>query len=522
MSDNHAEPTQVLIVGAGPVGLALAIELGLFGVRCVLVEQRDGKPRVPRMSQVSSRIMEYCRRWGIADKVRNAVWSSTHPLDFVYLANLTGEEVGRFKVPSYAGTRSDFSPEGPCACPQIYFDPILAEKAMSLPTVNVRYHTRLESFEQIGDAVHATIVDGASGKESTVTANYLIGCDGAAGIVRQKLKIPLDGPGKIANSVNIFFRSPELAAIHDKGWARFYRMIDNDGCWAELIAIDGRELWRLTVFDDPSPAIDSDACLRRMAGCAFPYEIIDVSRWERRDYLARSYRSGAVLIAGDSAHECSPTGGLGMHTGICEVVNLAWKLTALLGGWGGARLLDSYEAECRPVAKRFVDLSTETFDALAALPGRDHIRDVLVPGGDVLTSLTVPERLRALFGYDNSPICKTADTDLANNETKEPPTAGSGARAPHGWLNDGRSVLDLFGDGFVLLRFGKETSDVGNLVAAARKRRLPLEVIDIAEPNLAALYQRRLVLVRPDRHIAWSGNALPENAEALVDHVRGA
>ena len=236
-----------MIVGAGPVGLALAIELGEKGINCVIVEQRDGETRVPKMSQVSSRIMEYCRRWGIADQVRAAVWSSSHPLDFVYLTSLTGDEIGRFKVPSYANLGSpDYSPEGTCTCPQIYFDPILAEKAHSLANVSIRYNTRLESFDQDGNGVRVRLVDTVNGADETFEARYMVGCDGAGGVVRKALDIPLDGQGAIANSINIFFRAPDLASLHDKGWARFYRIIDDTGCWSELIAIDGDELWRPT------------------------------------------------------------------------------------------------------------------------------------------------------------------------------------------------------------------------------------------------------------------------------------
>ena len=178
---NDETPTSVLIVGAGPVGLALAIELGLRDIDCILVERRDGKLSVPRMSQVSGRNMEFCRRWGIADKVRNAVWSSSHPLDFVYTTSLIGEEVARVKVPSYQ-TRGnlDYSPEGTCTCPQIYFDPVLAEKARSLASVTMRYNTQLESFEQDDEGVGALITDRATGRQEAISAHYMVDCDGRA------------------------------------------------------------------------------------------------------------------------------------------------------------------------------------------------------------------------------------------------------------------------------------------------------------------------------------------------------
>lgn len=513
----------VLIAGAGPVGLTLAIELGMRGIDCMLIEQRDGRLRVPRMSQVSVRNMEFCRRWAIADKVRGAVWSSTHPLDFVYAASLVGPEVARLKVPSYAQQGNlDYSPEGGCTCPQIFFDPILAEKARSLAPVTMRYRTRLDSFEQDAEAVHAHVTDMETGRESTLSARYLIGCDGAGGPVRRQLGIDLDGIGTIATSVNIFFRSPELQSIHDKGWARFYRMIDERGCWSELIAIDGRELWRLTVFHHEGAAIDSDAYLRKMAGRDFNYEIIDATAWERRDCVAQGYRRGRVLIAGDAAHQSSPTGGVGMHAGVCEAMNLSWKLEALFKDWGGPALLDSYEAECRPIAQWYVELSTGTFNALTSLPGGMGMRDVIATDDSILHRLSLPDQFRAQFCYENSPICVADGTPRPQGAAQLQPSARPGTRAPHAWIADGRSTLDLFGDGFVLLRFGGPAAAVDGLVAAARERGVPLRVVAIDRPDVARLFERRLVLVRPDGHIGWRGDDPPADPAALLDRVRGA
>ena len=518
----HAE-TQVAIVGAGPVGLALAIELGLRGIHCMLVERRQGDLRVARMSNVSARNMEFCRRWGIAEAVRTAVWSPTHPMDFVYLETMTGRELARLKVPSYrerAG-RLDYTPEGPATCPQIYFDPILADKARSLERVTLDYGTRLESFEQNSDGVRARLVDTRTGVPSTLAAEYLVGCDGASGTVRPSLATPLDGPGAIAQSVNVFFRSPQFAAMHDKGWARFFRFFDDDGCWGEVIAIDGKELWRLSVFHDPVPDATGRSYLRRLAGRDFDYEILDVSPWERRDFLARSYRLGRVLIAGDAAHQTSPTGGAGMHIGVCEAVNLGWKLAALLDGWGGAGLLDSYEAESRPVAARFVALSTATFDALAALPGAEAFGRAFAADPGILQSLTIPDRYRAQFCYEGSPICLPDGTPPPEPPDDLLPSARPGTRAPHCWIGEGRSTIDLFGRGFVLLRFGPAPEDVSTLAAAASAARVPLEIVDLDHAEAAAIYARRLVLVRPDGHVAWRGDVPPDDAAGLIERVRG-
>ena len=526
MSDTNLP---VLIAGGGPVGLALAVELGLRDIPCTLVEKRDGKLTVPRMSQVSTRGMEFCRRWGIAEEVRNAVWTNTHTLDFVYLTSLTGDEIARLKVPSYQERGPlDYTPEGPCHCPQIYFDPILAELAGSFPSVTLRYNTALESFEQEGETIHAHLVDSVAGATETVTARYLVGCDGPGGVVREALGIELGGLGGIANSINIFFRSPDLSELHDKGWARFYRCIDESGSWGEMIAIDGRELWRLTIYDHKEGEIDADSYLRRLAGRDFPYEILSVLPWERRDYLAEHLRRSNVFIAGDTAHQVSPTGGLGMHTGVCEAVNLGWKLAAMIEGWGGPALLDSYEIECRPMAAYNVEISTRSFHNIVGLPGSRSVEDVF-PKDDLeaanvqLRNLTIPDFTKVQFIFENSPVCVYDGTEPDAAEMRKGiQSSQAGSRAPHGWVAEDETIFDRFGRDFTLLRFGNAPEDAGEIVQAAADRGLPLAVLDIADEDLTAVYEKRLVLVRPDGHVAWRGDVCPSDAGTVIDRVRGA
>jgi 2-polyprenyl-6-methoxyphenol hydroxylase-like FAD-dependent oxidoreductase len=514
--------TSVVIAGAGPVGLGLACELGLRGIDCLLIEKRDGSVTVPKQSMVSARNMEFCRRWGVAKAVRNAVWPQSYPRDFIYLDTLRGRELLRVKVPSY-GQRDqrDFTPEAPCPCPQIYFDPLLLKRVKTFPNVTVRYNKAVYSFRQDDDGVAVRLTDLETGATENIRARYLVGCDGPAGAVREALAIELGGLGVVAISVNIFFRSAELASFHDKGWARFYRLIDDGGCWSELIPIDGKELWRLTVFDEPASTAAPDTLLRKMAGDAFPYEILSVSRWERRDFVAKSYGQGRVVIAGDAAHECSPTGGIGMHTGLEEVVNLGWKLAAMTEGWGGPDLVASYAAERLPIARRNVELATRSFRAIADIPGLPDIDTV-----DWRTTpnwLSIPEHLKIQCCYEGSPICVPDGAPAPDAEpTRFIPSTRPGARAPHAWLADGTSTLDLFSDGFTLLRLGDRPPDAGPLAAAARACRVPLREIAIADPDIAALYERKLVLVRPDGHVAWRGDALPTDAAGIVERMRGA
>ena len=239
----------VLIVGGGPVGLALAIELGVAGVPCMLVERRDGTVTVPKMSGLSIRSMEFNRRWGIAERVADKGWPNAHPNDFVYCTSMSGYELGRHRVPSVAERPSiPYTPEGPCGCAQIYYDPILLDRARALPVVTLRRKTRLDSFVQESGRVLARLVDVETERTETISARYLVGCDGAGGTVAQALGVRYDGLGVFSHSLNIYFRCPELAKIHNMGWARFYRFTDAGGSWGEVIGIDGKELWRLSVY----------------------------------------------------------------------------------------------------------------------------------------------------------------------------------------------------------------------------------------------------------------------------------
>ncbi len=521
MSDAN---TSVIIAGGGPVGLGLACELGLRGVDCMLVEKRDGSVTVPKQSMVSSRNMEFCRRWGVAQKVRTAVWPETYPRDFIYLDTLRGRELLRIRQPSFAQRDPrDYTPEAPCPCPQIYFDPILLARMKTFPNVRPLYDTSLDSFSQDSDGVEVRLTDQTTGATRTVRARYLVGCDGPAGVIREQLGIKLEGRGTIARSLNIYFRSAELPDFHDKGWARFYRVIDELGCWAELLPMDGKELWRLTVFDAPLSNAEPDFLLRKMAGGAFPYDMLSASLWDRRDYVAESYRHGRVFIAGDAAHQCSPTGGIGMHTGLEEVVNLAWKLAAMLAGWGGPELLASYQAERRPIAVRNVQYATRSYNAIASIPGLRGADDPATWIHDPPHWLSIPEHLKSQYCYEGSPICAADDAPRPEPETAHfVPSARPGARAPHAWLADGRSTIDLFGDGFVLLRLGSNPHDATRLVEAAQARGVPLKTEVLADPPSAALYEKPLVLVRPDGHVAWRGDEAPADAQALVDRVRGA
>ncbi len=529
----------VLIAGAGPVGLALAIELGMAGIECLIVEKRDGSISIPKMSGLSIRSMEFNRRWGIAEIVQDSGWPKTHPQGLVYCTSMAGFELARHHRPAYVDDNPPYTPEPRVACAQIYYNPILLAKARSLRSVTIRLLTSLESFTQDEDGVTAIIIDHRSGTSQTIRATYLVGCDGADGTVVTALGLGYEGVGLVANSINVFFRSAEMMTIHDKGWSRFFRFTDAGGTWGEIIGIDGKELWRLSVLK-ADPAFDADRYLRRLIGRDdVPYEILSVMAWERRERVAERYRDRCVFICGDAAHQNSPTGGLGLHTGLADAVDLAWKLIATLRGWGGDKLLDSYEAERKPIALLNMQACTDEFKLLADLPGGPEIAEDSPAGAQLrsrwaeayrsangVIAPTFTENLRLGYQYEGSPIVVPDGTPPIPYETAGfVSNARPGTRAPHAWLDtdEKRSTLDLFGNNrFVLLRMGADPPEAQSLADAAATRGVPLAMIDLADPPLFDLYQQPLVLVRPDGHVAWRADTVPQDAYALIDRVRGA
>ncbi len=530
----------VLIVGGGPVGLALAVDLGWRGVPCLLVEQGDGEIVDAKMFMTGIRTLEFCRRWGIAEQVRNWGFPRDFPFDNVFVTSLVGHEIGRIPMPSIAETRPvESSPEQFAHCPQFIFDPILARAARGYRSVTLRYRCKLTAFREDGDAVIAELHDATTGEHTQVRARHMVACDGFASSVRKALGIEMRGQAFIDRSVNIMLRTPDLAAIHSKGKAGRYVLVGPQGPWASLTPADGRERWRLMIYGErveQPQAIDAAAEVRRAAGRDFDFEILSAEQWVRRRMVADHYGRGRVLLAGDAVHVMPPNGGLGMNTGIGDAVDLGWKLAAVHQGWGGARLLDSYEVERRPVGIRQCDEAMRNFERYGSRRPVPGVLDETPAGEQVRAELRKrlssgnrmawdnPLHTHLGYRYDDSPICIPDGPPPPEPEDARDyrPSSHPGGRAPHAWLADGRSTLDLFGRGFTLLRLGRDAPDAAPLASAAARPGLPLDVVALDEPTIAALYQRKLVLVRPDGHVAWRGDALPRNASELIDRVRGA
>jgi 2-polyprenyl-6-methoxyphenol hydroxylase-like FAD-dependent oxidoreductase len=539
----HSHHTPVLIIGAGPVGLALAGDLGWRGLACTLIEKTEGRVDHPKMDLIGVRTMEFCRRWGIADRVRDAPYPPDYPQDYVWLESFTGYEFGREKFPGRAF--EPCPPESPQKrerAPQDMFDPIIKKWATEFPSVTLQHNTELTGFADEGDKVRATVRDNLTGETREITADYLIGTDGGASFVREALGIGMSGHPALTYTTNVIFRCPDLPKLHDKGLGYRFIFIGPEGTWLTIVAINGGDRFRMSLVGSGEKVQHSEddirAALLRAMGKPFDYEILSVLRWVRRELVADSYGRGRVYMAGDAIHLTSPTGALGMNTGMQDAVDLGWKLDAMLKGWGGPNLLASYEIERKPVAVRNIKASTDNLERMLA-PRTTHKPppEVFQPGpegdiarkkyGDWYTELMRHEWFmngyHLGYRYDDSPI-------VVPDGTPAPPltgqsytqTARPGARAPHIWIGEGRSTLDLFGKGFVLLRLGADAPSGAAIVSAFAQAGIPLRVEALPSPEVRRLYERALVLVRPDGHVAWRADKEPGDAAALADCVRGA
>jgi 2-polyprenyl-6-methoxyphenol hydroxylase-like FAD-dependent oxidoreductase len=535
---NPRDPA-VLVAGAGPIGLALAAELGRRGVRTLLVDAGpeplgDRQPGDAKMIQVSVRTMEFCRQLGVGGQVRDWGFPPDHGLDSVFVTTLTGYELGRVRTPTLAEMPdSPASPERDRPCPQTWFDPILRRFARATGNVAFRYQTRLVSFAQDTEGVTA-MVEGPGGQQ-TLRGDYLVGCDGAGSTVRSLLGIEVRGERHLDRSMSVYVTIPGLGGLHDKGPAYRYVMVGPAGTWAVLTTIDGRDLYRLQLIGVDLSGREDEIIqvLHRCAGAEVPCAIEGVSAWERRMTVADRFSDGRVFLAGDAAHAHPPNGGLGMNTGIPDAWDLGWKLAAVLHGWAGETLLDSYDIERRPVCHRAAQESLRDYRRLLDDSGDPHLLEDTPEGArarERVGQRLVAENERSWhpvgihLGYlaFPSPVVLDDGSPVAEDDTYHyVPSARPGARAPHVWLGAGRSTLDLFGPGFTLLDFGGPGAD--RFAEAASRRGVPLRVCRVGSEAAATLYERRFVLVRPDGHVAWRGDVIPAAPESLrvIDTVRG-
>lgn len=533
------ETQDVLIVGAGPVGLALALDLGRRGIKSTVIERNEstGSELQAKASVIDERTMEFCRLLGCRDDVANAGYPEDLPGDTVFCTALNGHYIGRLVMPS-AATREvpEQSAEMLRRCPQIWFDPIFARAVQRQGMADVRYGTELVSCDQDDEGVVCHSRRVSDGAPVQLRARYVVACDGAGSVVRKQLGISFDGKD-LGYAISSIVR---IDLLKYTSWvaAERFMFIGPDGTWGNFTTIDGRSLWRFSVVGGKEKidlsTLDMDALLRKAVGHeGVEYEIIKTVQWRRSQFTAEKYHEGRIFLAGDAAHTMSPTGGHGLNTGIGDVMGLSWVLQALLEGWGGPGLLDAYTTERRPIALRNGAGSTRNFAIWIDDKGRDKVLENGEKADEQRRTLgenmaaNMRQEFQSLglslgYNYADSPLV-IADGSPAPVDDPDIyiQTARPGHRAPHYWLSEGKSTIDLFGGDFVLLCFGQAAEGDEKMEQAARKLNLPLTAVTISEPGAAKLYERRLVLVRPDGIVAWRGDAAPENVEGLLDRVRG-
>jgi 2-polyprenyl-6-methoxyphenol hydroxylase-like FAD-dependent oxidoreductase len=531
--------TPILIVGAGPVGLALAADLGRRRVPCLVIEQGDGPPDHPRATALNARSMEFMRRFGIADAIRRDGMPEDFPHTALYCTSLTGFDIARIERPHHGGSgASDGSPERAQRCNQIWLDPILRDLASGYDGVTLRYRCRFESAVEQGDRVLATVHDLASGDRFTIASPYLIDCSGGHSPIRRALAIGMSGSSYLGHFLSVFVRAPALWTHHSMGKAALINFVEPAGLWRNLVSLNGRDLYRFGIrgkaYYDAPEKVDVERLFNKVIGKPVPHEIISVRRWTARNVVADSYRTGRILLAGDAAHLNHPAAGLGMNTGLGDAIDIGWKLAAVHHGWAGSALLDTYDTERRPVGRRNVghadtshanDREQQPASTIADdTPEGARARQSL--GAAIVTTQTrkvITDGLALGCRYDPSPIVWPDGSPTPEDSVSDyQPTARPGSRAPHAFVAPGRSTIDLFGDGFVLLRLGATPPDASPIERAFAHRGVPLIVETIDQPAIAALYECKLVLVRPDGHVAWRADALPADPLAVADHVRGA
>jgi 2-polyprenyl-6-methoxyphenol hydroxylase-like FAD-dependent oxidoreductase len=531
--------TQVLIVGAGPVGLTLANDLGRRGVRCVLIERNAAPLGYPKMERCNPRTMEMFRRLGLADRVRAAGYPPDWPMDNYFVFSMARPPLIKFPFLTVAQAKAKTAATNDGTLPrepyqiisQYTLEPALKAAAEQLPSVTVRYGVEFESFKQDADG-GVSEARTTTGERVTIRSDYLVGCDGGASAVRRQLGFALEG--ETLNTMwQALFHCEELwdRVVVPRG--RHYHRVDQ---WLMLIVQDSTRHFTIqAIADDDDEETDVPRLFEKIVGVPVKYETQHVNRWTQRLMLSTGYSQGRVFLAGDSCHLVIPTGGLGYNTGVGDAIDISWKLAATLQGWGGPNLLKSYEIERRQVGARNVKSSGRGNTGRTVW--RSHYTPLIEqdsPEGEAarrrFIEVAAVEGAKSAgvlgaelgYRYENSPIIvREPGEGPAFDVENYRPTSWPGARLPHVWMSPGVSVHDAIQDGYTLLRIGKERTDAAPLSRAFAAIGAPFHVLDVPVGAAREVYGFDYVLVRPDLHVVWRGNRMPEDATGLARLVTG-
>ena len=533
--------TPVLIAGGGPVGMTLALNLARYGVRSLLVERNPTTTRHPKMDLTNGRSMELYKRLNLTERLRDAGVPRGNPFDIAWVTSMAGHELHRFKYPSADAAReiirarndgSQASEPG-LRVSQIVIEPVLKQAIDECPLIDVRFGVAFERIvSQDATGVTAEISDSETGAIETVRCLYLAGCDGGGSRVRRELGIELDGDMAVAGAHMVHFRTEARDVV--QRWGVTWHYQSGSGT---IIAQNDDDIYTLQAWLIPGMGVESmrpEDVLEGWAGTRFDYEILQANPWAANFVVAQRYRDGRAVLAGDSAHQFVPTGGYGMNSGIADAAGLSWVLAALIQGWGGETLLEAYERERLPTAWWHLEASRRHMGV------RLQIGQLYAEAGDLGGEGPEAEARRAELGrkiaeignaeneswgvelgyrYDDSPVVFAEPSPPPVDPITYTPSTWPGARLPHVFLADGASIHDKLGLYFTLVAL--DDVDSGAIETAAHDLDIPLSVLRLGRPDLKAIYERDLMLVRPDQHVAWRGDALPSDLYALLTRVTG-
>jgi 2-polyprenyl-6-methoxyphenol hydroxylase-like FAD-dependent oxidoreductase len=533
--------SEVLIVGAGPTGLTLAIDLGKCGIRCTIIEQKERPAFLPKMERVNARTMEIYRRMGLSPQIRAAGLRPDCAMDVYIVLALNVPPLLHLPYPSVAQAQAEIRAANDGTFPlepyqlisQYTLEPLLKSVAETIPAVTVRFGCEFLSLRQDGHGVTAR-VRMADGAARDVRAAYLVGCDGGASPVRRELGIKLSGEGNTLALRQALYRCDELfdrlPIGNGPGKGRHYHVADDKATF--LIMQDSTRHWTLHSVVDTDE--EMDAAFERTIGVPIEYERLFCEPWRQNLLLADRYGKDRVFLAGDAVHLVIPTGGLGMNSGVGDAVDLAWKLAATLRGWGGPDLLKSYEIERQQVGERNVEASRYATVGRRKWRAmwRPNIRDDTPAGAQTRANLTAVaeveqrksnEMIGAELGYryDDSPIVCNMPGGPEHLFREYRPTTWPGARLPHVWLDDGTPMQDRIGDGYTILKLGGTKANTDALERAFGSRGAPLTVLDLPDRIAREIYGYDLILLRPDMHVVWRGQASSEDAAEIAAVATG-
>lgn len=531
----------VIVVGAGPVGLALAINLGRAGIKTILLERNPEPQFLPKMERCNARSMEMFRRIGLSKKIRDAGLRADCPMDVFIVEDLTKPALLEEKHPSIQTFQEKIRECRDLSMPlepyqlisQYTLEPLLKAEAEALQSVEVLFGHELIEFSQSDDGVSVRFED-SDGQSKTLMAAYLVGCDGGSSPIRKQLGIKLRGEGGILELQQALFYCEELFERlphgNGPGQGRHYHRADAEHTF--LIMQDSTKHWSLH-----ATVPDAEAMKRKfeeIVGFPVDYELLSCAPWRQNLLLADRYREGRVFLAGDSVHLVIPTGGLGMNTGVGDAFDLAWKLIGTLKGWGGPELLDSYEIERRQIGDRNVGASR--YANVGRQKWRSIATDEIFDGTDAgelikrqLIQVADSEQRKGNrmigaelgYRYVDSPCIDNIPGGPEHRVGKYNPNVWPGSRLPHCWLDDGSALQDQLPETYVLLSLGKKSLDTSKLRQSYEKIGAPVTEVRIESDRLRDLYGFDFLVLRPDMHVVWRGNDAPQNPQEIASISTG-